>query len=101
VLLVLRTDPWTGAGPTVHQGRQHGGDKAKVRVGSPRRMVMYKSYAKIIDARWTPQGNILIIRCGKCDAIFNHRADRFIVRCPTCSSSFGLEKMRRNITWKI
>lgn len=53
-------------------------------------------YHKIIDAKWTPYCNILIMKCGRCDAIFEHRANRWTVRCPSCGKQGGLEKIRKN-----
>jgi len=55
---------------------------------------MYKQYAKIIDVRWTPTVNVLAIKCGHCDSVFEHRADRWTVRCPTCKAQFSLNKIR-------
>ena len=57
---------------------------------------MYYSYHRIIGARWTPKVNMLKIRCGRCDAIFEHRADRWTVRCPSCGKQGGLGKIRHN-----
>lgn len=38
---------------------------------------------KIIDARWTPRVNMLLIEC-LCGNRFEHRSDRWIVRCRRC-----------------
>lgn len=50
---------------------------------------------RIIDARWTKTVNMLTIRCGKCMSIFEHRADRWQVRCPECGKQAGLNKLRK------
>jgi len=57
---------------------------------------MYSGYHRIIDVRWTPQINMLKMRCGGCDAIFEHRADRWTVRCPSCGKQGGLAKIRQD-----
>ena len=56
--------------------------------------VMDSGYHKIIDAKWTPKMNLLVVRCGGCDAIFNHRSDRWTVRCPRCGKQGHLARMR-------
>ena len=49
----------------------------------------------IVDARWTPQVNILIIRCNKCQRIIEHRADRWTVHCPRpCSNYANISALR-------
>jgi len=53
---------------------------------------------KIIDTRWTPKVNIHNIRCDKCDSIFDHRTDRWTVRCPVCGEQAGLNKLREEYT---
>ena len=45
---------------------------------------------RIVDARWTPVVNMLLIQCD-CGRTFEHRADRWNVRC-TCGR-------RENIHW--
>jgi len=62
-------------------------------------LTIYNDYHKIIDARWNYKINILIIRCGACKALFEHRADRFTVRCPTCGKQGELTKMREE--WAV
>jgi ribosomal protein S27E len=51
---------------------------------------------KIIDARWGTRINLLIIKCGACRAIFEHRADKWTVRCPACSKQAGLNELRED-----
>ena len=58
---------------------------------------MYNRHTKIIDARWTPKVNMLVIRCGKCTSIFEHRTDRWTVRCPDCGRQSGLGKLREEL----
>ncbi len=41
---------------------------------------------KIVGARWGPTVNILKIMCS-CGQEFQHRADRWRVRCPECGQS--------------
>jgi len=48
---------------------------------------------KIIDARWTPQINILLILC-TCGNTFEHRADRWRCRCFNCHREERLDKIR-------
>lgn len=50
---------------------------------------------EVIDAKWTPTVNYLLIRC-KCGEEFWHRADRFRVRCSGrfCSRTDNLSRMR-------
>ena len=50
---------------------------------------------KIIDGKWTPMINMLIMTCGDCLSIFDHRADRWTVRCPDCGKQAGLGKLRK------
>jgi hypothetical protein len=57
-------------------------------------MIMHREYAKIVDVKWTPRVNMLLVKCGHCDAVFEHRSDRWTVRCPSCQAQFGLAKMR-------
>ena len=56
---------------------------------------MYTGTMKILDIRWTSKINMLIIRCGRCDAIFEFRIDRWTVRCPTCGAQTGMDKLRK------
>jgi hypothetical protein len=49
---------------------------------------------KIIDAKWTPQVNMYVIKCGKCLAIFDYRCDRWTFKCPTCGSQGSTSKLR-------
>ena len=50
---------------------------------------------KIVDARWTPRVNMLVIVCD-CGHEFEHRADRWRVRCP-CGRQGHLAVLRDNI----
>ena len=36
---------------------------------------MYRGLSRITDVRWTPQVNMLIVTCGRCDSRFAHRAE--------------------------
>uniref|UniRef100_A0A6H2A5R6 Uncharacterized protein n=1 Tax=viral metagenome TaxID=1070528 RepID=A0A6H2A5R6_9ZZZZ len=56
---------------------------------------MYNGKMKILDIRWTPTINILVINCGRCDTIFEFRIDRWNVRCPTCGMPTGMDKLRK------
>ena len=58
------------------------------------------SKLKISGARWTDTVNILIIRCENCNAIFDHRSNRWTVRCPTCGTQGGLNKLREEYILK-
>ena len=57
-------------------------------------MSFYTLHTKIIDAKWSPEVNYLIMKCGRCSAIFEHRADKCTVRCPSCGKQSGLDKLR-------
>jgi len=48
---------------------------------------------RIVDADWTPEVNILLIRC-RCGVTAKHRADRWIFRCPSCFHEESLEVIR-------
>lgn len=48
---------------------------------------------KISNARWTDDVNMLIIEC-ICGKRFEHRADRWIVKCPYCFRQDHLQRMR-------
>jgi len=55
---------------------------------------MYSRHlTKIIGARWTPTINMIQIKCS-CSSIFEHRADRWTVRCPSCSRQYNIQKLR-------
>lgn len=47
----------------------------------------------IVDARWTPVGNVLKIRCG-CGRVFGHRADRWWAHCPECDTREHMQAIR-------
>jgi predicted RNA-binding Zn-ribbon protein involved in translation (DUF1610 family) len=47
----------------------------------------------IVDASWTPEVNWLKIRCS-CGQHFEHRADRWWVRCPECGRREHIEVLR-------
>lgn len=47
---------------------------------------------KIVDTIWTPYVNKLIIAC-TCGAQFDHRTDRWLVRCP-CGKVEKIEILR-------
>jgi len=51
---------------------------------------------KILDARWTPQVNMLKIAC-TCGTEFEHRADRWNIRCPYCGQKAHIGAMRENL----
>jgi hypothetical protein len=46
----------------------------------------------IVGARWTPSINMMEVRC-QCGITFDHRADRWTVRCP-CGRTDHLQKLR-------
>lgn len=50
----------------------------------------------IVDAKWTPKFNILIIKCHICNTEFEHRADRWNARCTYCYQYERLDKIRDN-----
>lgn len=52
---------------------------------------------KIIGVRWTAKINMLAIRCG-CGRDFEHRADRWRVRC-RCGAVEDLGRLRERVTW--
>jgi len=47
---------------------------------------------RIVDVRWTPAINMLVIAC-ECGRRFEHRADRWMVRC-SCGRREQIEEMR-------
>lgn len=49
---------------------------------------------KIIGARWTLRYNVLKIVC-ECRAVFEHRADRWSVICPSCGRLGSLADIRK------
>lgn len=49
---------------------------------------------RIAGAKWSIKVNILKIECG-CGRAFNHRADRWHVRCPTCKKMERLDVLRK------
>ena len=57
-------------------------------------MRVYRGSTRIIGARWTKRFNLLKMSCGRCNAIFEHRADRWTIRCPSCGKQAGLGKVR-------
>lgn len=61
---------------------------------------MASSKLKILDAKWTSIVNILIIRCENCNAIFDHRTNRWTVHCPSCGTQGGLDKLREEYVLK-
>jgi hypothetical protein len=54
---------------------------------------------KIVDARWTKKINMLVILCA-CNKTFEHRADRWAVKCPTCSRVAHLHDLREQYSDK-
>lgn len=48
----------------------------------------------IKDVRWTPVVNMLIIECDN-HHTFEHRADRWQVRCPECGDHRNLGRLRQ------
>jgi len=59
---------------------------------------------KIIDVKWTPSVNIFRIKCD-CQYEFDHRADRWKVKCKVCNRVSNIEPLRnefvRRIEWII
>jgi hypothetical protein len=53
---------------------------------------------RIIDARWTPIINLLIISCD-CGRQFEHRADRWTVRC-NCGRTQRIDELRQQWLWE-
>jgi len=51
---------------------------------------------RIVDAKWTPRVNMLIIKCTACDRRFEHRADRWQVRCE-CGQERHLGALRERM----
>ena len=49
---------------------------------------------RIVGARWTCRINMLKIECGYCGGEFEHRSDRWRVRCPDCGEVGGLKQIR-------
>ena len=48
---------------------------------------------RIVDAKWTPVVNMLIIDC-ECTGRISHRADRWNVRCIWCGNRANLTELR-------
>jgi len=48
---------------------------------------------KIIDARWTPRINMLLIKCW-CSYEFWHQSNRWRAKCGKCGSENNLGKIR-------
>lgn len=48
---------------------------------------------RIINAKWRPDVNRLIVSCS-CRKIFAHRADRWWAHCPTCGCKENLRVLR-------
>jgi uncharacterized OB-fold protein len=47
----------------------------------------------IVNAIWTPQGNILIIKCA-CGKTFTHPADKTVVICPHCKKQGNMKVVK-------
>jgi len=56
---------------------------------------MYNTKTRILWAKWTPIINMLILKCGRCDAIFEFRCDRWTIRCPSCGKQDSINKLRK------
>ncbi len=54
---------------------------------------------EILDAKWTPKINILLIRC-ECGNIISHRADRWQVYCHKCQNKENLSLIRQKYVYK-
>jgi len=50
---------------------------------------------EIVDAKWTPQVNMYIMRCGR-GHTWEHRSDRWWARCPICNEAGHTHKIRCN-----
>jgi len=48
---------------------------------------------KLIHTSWTPEVNMHVIACD-CGKRFEHRADRFKVRCQSCGNAADLGVLR-------
>lgn len=48
---------------------------------------------RIVSARWTSWVNMLVLQCA-CAAVWEHRADRWRVRCPRCHACEHLSALR-------
>jgi len=48
---------------------------------------------KLIDAKWSPRVNILIIQCD-CGSVINHAADKVLIHCVLCRAYKNLHKLR-------
>ena len=48
---------------------------------------------KQVDARWTPKVNLLVVECD-CGHIFQHRVDRWKMRCPQCNKTESINALR-------
>jgi Zn finger protein HypA/HybF involved in hydrogenase expression len=57
---------------------------------------MERIYMTIVEAKWTSEFNILVIKCHICDTEFEHRADRWNARCPYCHTIERLNIIRDN-----
>lgn len=49
---------------------------------------------RILGAEWRPGGNILQVLCD-CQKLFDHRADRWIAKCPHCGNHDRVNRMRQ------
>lgn len=49
---------------------------------------------RIIDAKWTEKVNLLTIKCGGCNYVFDHRADRWNVICKQCGRITNINWVR-------
>lgn len=47
---------------------------------------------KLLDARWTPDVNMLLVGCD-CRRTFDHRADRWTIKCD-CGAQANLSDLR-------
>ena len=50
----------------------------------------------IVDCRWTPQVNILVLKC-PCGMRYDQRADRWVTVCPWCTHRDDLFHVRQRI----
>lgn len=48
---------------------------------------------RIADTRWTPRVNLHLVRC-PCGGAWEHRADRWRLRCPKCGATGHLGELR-------
>lgn len=49
---------------------------------------------KIVDAKWTPTVNYLIIECDNCGCRYEARADRWRLRCFQCQFVDNMQNVR-------